>query len=91
MEYIFFSNGAIGVPKGPIHSNKTHLFNKFLEYQFNMCVEPNIPLNNMIFLSALICVIGFICCCALHNLSIFYIVSTLYLVKSIRGYLMFGI
>uniref|UniRef100_UPI003001D417 hypothetical protein n=1 Tax=Cocconeiopsis kantsiensis TaxID=3082010 RepID=UPI003001D417 len=60
---------------------KTILFDMFLKYQFTICVEPKTPLSHAIPLSLLTSVSGSKYYLVLYGISIFYVLSMLYIAQ----------
>ena len=77
----FFSSNQITSDPKNHKTKKTILFDSFLEYQFSICVQPNIPSSHLISLSLLTGVFGSLRYIVLYWASIFYILSTLYIAE----------
>lgn len=77
----FFSSNRTTAGPENHRTIKTILCDMFLKYQFTICVEPKIPLSHLIPLSLLTCIFNSFYYIAVYWISIFYIISTLYIAE----------
>ena len=77
----FFSSNRTTAGPENHRTIKTILCDMFLKYQFTICVEPKIPLSHLIPLSLLTCIFDSYYYITVYWISIFYIISTLYIAE----------
>jgi hypothetical protein len=77
----FFSSNRTTAGPENHKTIKTILCDMFLKYQFTICVEPQIPLSHLIFLSLMTYIFDSFYYIAVYWISIFYIISTLYIAE----------
>ncbi len=77
----FLSSSRITAGPENQRTIKTILCDMFLKYQFTVCVKPKIPFSHLIPLSLLTCIFDSFYYIAVYWISIFYIISTLYIAE----------
>lgn len=77
----FFSSNRTTAGSENHRTIKIILCDMFLKYQYTICVEPKLPLSHLIPLSLLTCIFDSLYYITVYWISIFYIISTLYIAE----------